>query len=122
MRKSLIVSMLVIVFLSFTAQQCQEKEDYIAVTYKTMVTAAITYDVAMKSVADLYSQGLVSEECKAQVIHYGTEFWKAYHMLQSHLELYARGTIDKSEIEKARAEFDTAFSNFTDYTYTMEVK
>ncbi len=44
------------------------------VAYKTLVSANKTYTATMKSIADLYKQGLVADKVKANAIQYGTDF------------------------------------------------
>lgn len=120
-KKALIFGMLILVFLACTAEQCtQEKNEYVTNVYRAMVISAVTYDTTMKSVADLYSQGLVDESFKSQAILYGTEYWKAYHSLQRILELYVKGVAEKDSVDQARAEFDTAFLNFMTYANKKE--
>lgn len=116
--RTILLVLLTLVFLSFTAQSCEDKDKgtYIQTVYKTMVTSAVVYDTTMKTIADLYSQGKVSESFKEDSIRYGTAYWQGYHKLQEALEKYVSGSVEKSVVDDAKAEFDSSFSEFTTHT------
>ena len=48
------------------------------VAYKTLATLSKTYTATMKSIADLYNQGLVDDTVKAKAIQYGNAFKQAH--------------------------------------------
>lgn len=48
------------------------------VAYKSLRSAADTYDATMKTVASLYKQGIINADTKTKAIHYAIIFRTAY--------------------------------------------
>lgn len=93
-------------------------------SYRTLSIAATTYDTAMKSIADLYRQGKVTEAQKAKALEIGMEYWIAYHTATDALEAYiAVGSVDNEKrLEIAMMEFSKVLSKFMNYVQPIITK
>ena len=94
MRRKLSLLVLVLFFFSFACAHFVEN------SYKTLATAGITYDEAMKAVADAYKQGLINDAQKAEIIKIAQKFHRAYHAAVDALEEYKKGNVDQAEAEE----------------------
>lgn len=65
-------------------------QDLAVNSYRTLSAAGITYDAAMKGLADAYDQGILDEAGKAQAIASANLFWAAYHSAVLALEEYVK--------------------------------
>ena len=57
-------------------------------TYRTLFTMGTTYDVCMKTAADLHSKGMLSEEKKEKLIDLGNIYYGSYHTTVTSFNLY----------------------------------
>ena len=109
----LLVASLVYGCATFTRDSC-----------RTLSIAATTYDTAMKSIADLYRQGKVTEEQKIKVLEIATEYWAAYHIATDALEAYMTvSSVDNEKrLEIAMMEFSKVLSKFMNYVQPIIAK
>jgi hypothetical protein len=63
-----------------SGQQAAAQDSARTTAYKTLASANKTYTAAMKSIADLYKQGIVDEAVKARAIEYGNAFKQAHDL------------------------------------------
>lgn len=94
----------IIISIAILSMGCGGKnvrEEYTTTAYKSLRTAAISYDTLMLAANDLREQGLLSNSVKLQIIEAGTDFWGAYHSAVDLLSLYARtgDAMDKEQYE-----------------------
>lgn len=80
------------------------------VAFKTLSTAATSYEQTMKALGDYYKQGKISEETKEKIISAGEVYYGAYHSAVIAFEVYQRAGDLKTAADKAklRADLDTA--------------
>lgn len=76
---------LLLIMIMLTAVQCAS---FVKNTYSSLGTAGVLYDTSMKTVADLYRQGLMSEEDKAMAISIGRDYHDVYLSAVAALEIY----------------------------------
>jgi ABC-type glycerol-3-phosphate transport system substrate-binding protein len=72
------------------------------VAYKSLATMSKTYTTTMQTIADLYKQGLVNDQIKAQAIKYGNAFKKAEDQVITQME--AGGDFSLSGVSAALAD------------------
>ncbi len=60
------------------SQQASVHDSPQTVAFKSLRSAADTYDATMKTVASLYKQGIINTDTKAKAIQYATIFRTAY--------------------------------------------
>ena len=92
--------------------------------YRTLSTSAVTYDASMKTLADLYKQGVIGPEEKATAIEMGTVFWAAYHTAVDALIAYEKtaGTAGGEKAEAALIEFQGVLVSFLNYARPLLLK
>jgi hypothetical protein len=120
-RKRVVNVFLALVLMVFMVQGCatmQENHNQIvAGGYKTLATAATTYETAFQALADLYKQGLLSKENKNKAIEYGNHFWTAYHAAVDLLASYAKtaSAEDEARLNVAVIEVSKLLGVFLEY-------
>jgi hypothetical protein len=84
-------------------------------TYRTLSIAKETYDVSMKSAADLYKQGKINDRQKTEIIRVGNEYRAAYFVAVDALVAYAAtdASDDKEKLQTAMTEFAKVSRSFT---------
>ena len=84
-------------------------------TYRTLSVAKETYDVSMKSAADLYKQGRINDQQKTDIIRVGNEYRAAYFVAVDALVAYAatEAASDKEKLQTAMTEFAKVSRSFT---------
>jgi hypothetical protein len=60
--------------------------DFVTDSYRALSAAGITYDAAMKSAAEAYQSGHITEAQKTEIVRYGNAFAGAYHLAVVALE------------------------------------
>ena len=120
-QKQAIGILMVFALMLFIAQGCSTVQNnhnqIVAGGYKTLATAATAYESAFGALADLYKQGLVSEDIKAKSIEYGTHFWSAYHTAVELLASYAKTSdaADEAKLNIAIIEVSKLLGVFLEY-------
>jgi hypothetical protein len=89
--------------------------------YNTIFTAAQAYSTTMKSLADLYSKGLITETEKQKTIKYGEDFWLAYHTSLDAFEEYQR-TKREAPVYTALSTLSKALGSFLEYAQKVQQK
>jgi hypothetical protein len=65
---------------------------------------AVSYDVAMKSAADLHKKGLISEEGKIEIIKHGESYSKAHNAAVQAFQDYVNAPADQKETAQGKAQ------------------
>lgn len=75
--------------------------------YRTLSVAGSTYDVGMRSAADLYQQGKITDGQKTEVVDVATQYRNAYIVAVDALVAYEKTDTaeDKDRVEAALTEF-----------------
>lgn len=73
---SFVFNFLIVFILAFALVSCATFNKN---SFQALGTMAVTYDTAMKSAADLYNRGLISEEGKQEVIDYAKSYQIAHN-------------------------------------------
>jgi len=105
MRKKQLTIMVLVVF-ALGLMSCAGGS-FLKNSYRTLSTAAVTYDVAMKSAADLYFAGDLSEADKTKIIKVATKYRTAYILAKRAVAGYeaVRTVESKDKAAKALGEF-----------------
>jgi len=120
-QKRSIAIILALTLAVFMVQGCatvQENHNQIvAGGYKTLATAATTYESAFGALADLYKAGLISDDVKNKAVEYGTHFWSAYHTAVELLASYAKTSSaeDEARLNTAVIEVSKLLGVFLEY-------
>tara|TARA_Y100000310_G_C20700503_1_gene829337 strand:- start:5270 stop:5626 length:357 start_codon:yes stop_codon:yes gene_type:complete len=75
-------------------------------SYKTLATAAYTYDATMRTVADLYQQGHIDESGRAQITSAAAIFWSYYHTALNALEYHIKTSGDSRSKREVQEKID----------------
>jgi len=96
------------------------KKSPMTIAYASLKTSAEAYDATMNVIRDLYKAGKVTDAQKANVLKYGNEYWRAYHIAVDALDAYynATGTQDDRllTVNGAMATLSTALGSFLQYS------
>lgn len=120
-RKRVISVFLALALMMFMIQGCAtiqtNHNQVVAGGYKTLATAATTYETAFQALADLYKQGLLSEDNKNKAVEYGQHFWTAYHAAVDLLASYAKtfSAEDEAKLNVAVIEVSKLLGVFLEY-------
>jgi hypothetical protein len=76
---------LLLVMIMFLTVQCSS---FVKTTYSALGTAGVLYDTGMKTMAELYKQGKISEEEKEATISVGEDYYRVYLSAVAALEIY----------------------------------
>lgn len=123
-KRNAIFSILVMIMIASlfmygcSKDQTIKKEQITKSSYSVLATSAEIYDVTLKSLADLYKQGKITDEQKAITITYGNEFWRAYHTAVDTLDTYynSSGTDAAIDMSSAISTLATALTKFLVYS------
>ncbi|MGE4471069.1 MAG: hypothetical protein AB7D47_13125 [Desulfovibrio sp.] len=63
--------------------------DYVTSSYKTLAVMGTAYNSTMSAMAEAYSDGLIDDEAKADIIKAGNIFYASYHTARIALATYA---------------------------------
>ena len=88
-------------------QGCAYSGGMVKTTYKLLTVSNVSYDTAMKTAADLYSQKRITDEQKAEIIKIGKTFAEAHNAAVEALASYEE-TKAVSEQEKMSAQISIA--------------
>lgn len=90
---------------------------FTANSYKALSAAAVTYDTTMKSAADLYKQGKVTDEQKAKIVEIGNYYWAAYHVAVDALAAYeaTSSAEDKDRVTVALSRMSAFLAQLVEY-------
>jgi hypothetical protein len=95
-----------IIWIAVLCSGCKD-QPYIDLAYKSLKTAAVSYDTIMSSAADLRKQGKLPDRAKNKITEAGLVFWGAYHSAVDALILYAK-TGDEVQKGNYEAAWDEA--------------
>lgn len=75
----------------------------------------------MRSVADLYKQGKITDEEKAKVLEIANQYWVAYHTASDALEAYmaVESEANEKKLSLAMVEFSKVLGNFMAYVQPL---
>lgn len=84
--------------------------------YKTLYAAGQTYDAGMKTVAELQSQGEITDDQRAEINKYATKFYASYRAASVALSVYnkTRTAADKEKLTVAIRELIASWKVFAD--------
>ena len=110
MKRNLVAPLVILLAFSFVACASFTKN-----AYRTLGVASVSYDVAMKSAAELYEEGAITDEQKADIIKVGNAYYDAYESAIDALIAYSRtdGAEEKEKLETALVEFGGVAEEFT---------
>ena len=80
-------------------QGCAYNVGMVKTTYKLLTVSKVSYDTAMKTAADLYSQKRITDEQKAEIIKIGKTFAGAHNTA---VEALARYEETKAVVEQQK--------------------
>ena len=99
-----VIYVMALVFFMFG---CAYNVGLVKTTYKLLTVSNVSYDTAMKTVADLYSQKRITDEQKAEIIKIGKTFAGAHNAAVEALASYEE-TKAVAEQEKMSAQIAIA--------------
>jgi len=104
---------LVLVALAFMVSCATFKEN----TYKSLYSAGVTYDVAMKTAVDLKGEGKISDAQWVVVMAVANDYYVAYHVAVDAFETYIKTDTaeDKDKLAVALADVAGKLSKIVDY-------
>ena len=110
MKRKIFVGLLAIVLLAGCASFTQT-------TYKSLFIAGTTYDAAMKSVASLQRQGVISDVQRAEINKYANHYYVSYQVAVDAFVLYKKTetAATRTKVIAAVAEVFTRWSTFAEY-------
>ena len=76
------------------------KKDVVSGTYKALSIGGNAYDAAMSGIGDLYRQGHVGEDVKAEAIKIGNVYHDAYHAAVEALKTYAETDVEVGDLQQ----------------------
>lgn len=106
-RRVLVRGALIVALIFMVATACATFKTN---SFKVLSVSAATYDATMKSAADLYRQGELTNDQKDKAIELGRSYWAAYHSAVAALAAYE--TTNSAEDEKRAETAITAVSVF----------
>ena len=90
---------------------CATLQNQRATAYKSLAGMALTYETAMKTLAQLDKDGLLKPEEKAKAIQAATVFWTAWHEAAIVLQIWM--SIDTPEAQdKVKAVLDNVLAKY----------
>ena len=91
-------------------------------TYKSLYSAGVTYDVAMKVAVDLKNEGKISEPQWVVVMTIANDYYVAYHVAVDAFETYIKtdATADKDKLAVALADMSGKLSKIVDYVNRLQ--
>ena len=109
-KKSMIL--LLCLIMTLIQMSCSHTPTAREVAFKTLSTAATSYEQTMTALGDYYKQGKISEETKDKIIEAGNIYWSAYHSAVIAFEVYERSNQIGSGVDRAKlkAEMDVALN------------
>lgn len=107
----------VLMMLVSCASMSGHEETFTSTSYKTLSSAATVYDRSMKSIADLYKQGLIDDDIKDEAIRLGNIFWASYHPAVEALKAYESSSTpaDKESAEAKLMAFQRNYTTFMSF-------
>lgn len=72
-------------------------------SYRGLGVMAVSYDVSMKSAANLHSRGFISDEGKSEVIKAGNSYAEGHNAAVQSFQDYLNAPPEQKETEKGRA-------------------
>ena len=90
---------LLMVLLIFVTVQCSS---FVKTTYSSLGTAGILYDTSMKTIAELYEDGRMSEEAKQEAVSIAQDYYAVYMSAVAALEVYQGMSAGDKEGQKMR--------------------
>jgi hypothetical protein len=97
-RKLLIIPVLILVLIGLVGCPGFQKN-----SYRGLGTMAVSYDVAMKSAADLHAKGLISEEGKAEIVSHAESYSKAHNSAIQAFQDYINAPAAQKETAQGKA-------------------
>lgn len=67
---------------------CMHNVKLVTVSYNVLATSQASYDAAMKSVADLYKQGRISDDAKEKIVTVARTYSEAHNAAVKALDAY----------------------------------
>jgi len=90
---------------------CATLQNQKATAYKSLAGMALTYETAMKTIAQLDRDGLLKPEEKARAIHAATVFWAAWHEAAISLQIWM--SVDTPEAQdKVKAVLENVLAKY----------
>jgi hypothetical protein len=90
---------ILMVLLMLVAVQCSS---FVKTTYSFLGSSGVLYDTGMKTVADLYKQGIMSEEDKELAISIAQDYHDIYLSAVAALEIYQGMSAGDKEGQKMK--------------------
>ena len=113
MKRKIFVGLLAIVLLAGLIS-CAS---FTQTTYKSLFIAGTTYDAAMKSVASLQRQGVISDVQRAGINKYANHYYVSYQVAVDAFVLYKKTetAATKTKVTAAVAEVFARWPTFAEY-------
>ena len=114
MKKKVLTILAVLLCLSLAVAACDTFEKN---AYRSMYTIGTTYDALMESAADLYGQGLITDEQKAEIIKLANIFYVSYQSAVDAFDVYLKlkDKESKEAFQVILAETIAKLGNVEDY-------
>jgi len=90
---------LLMILLMLVTVQCSS---FVKTTYSSLGTAGILYDTSMKTIAELYKDGRMSEEAKQEAVRIAQDYYAVYMSAVAALEVYQGMSAGDKEGQKMR--------------------
>ena len=94
-----------IIMLALILSACAYNASLVKTSYDTLQVSSVAYDTSMKIVSDLYKQGKLSEEKKAEIKEIATVYSEAHNAATEALADYqeTKDADDKERLQKQLA-------------------
>ena len=111
-----LIFIFLILFVAGCAPKTFSKSEKVLYTTNQILQNAKNFRIlALKSAAECYKQGLLSENKKQKIIKLGDQLQASINITAQSLILYKQlGCTDSTELEKNMQEFNKVFNEFTD--------
>jgi hypothetical protein len=119
MKRRTLVGLLAVVLFTTLVVSCATFKD---TTYKTIYTAGVTYDTAMKTASALHKQGVINDTQWVEVQKYATIYYVAYQASVDAFEVYMKTeTVEsKDKLVAILNETSVKLGNLIGYLNTIQ--
>lgn len=83
--------------LIFALAGCANKDELVEVSYKTLETSAIAYDMVMSSAVDLHDRGVITDDVMDDIKQDALIYFDAYHTAVDALLAYMHASSPTDE-------------------------
>lgn len=95
-------AILIVPLVLFLLVACETTGGFVKNSYRGLGIMSVSYDVAMRSAADLHAKGLISEEGKEEIIGYAESYAIAHNEAVQAFQNYLNTPQGKKENEQAQ--------------------